>query len=114
MPALLERSIEGRHAVAQRAAVRAPNHLGAYMSSALRMPACVEALEVDPQVLVRLEKHFSSVRLPEFDLRHLGLMQTLSVRALASPGLPHHPRGKRFFQMVRCVLPRRDTLPARN
>ena len=56
---LLERSIEGRHAVAQRAAVRAPNHLGAYMSSALRMPACVEALEVDPQVLNRLEKHFS-------------------------------------------------------
>ena len=27
-------------------------------------------------------------------------------------GLRHHSRGKRFFQMVRCVLPRRDTLSA--
>ncbi|CAE7281754.1 unnamed protein product, partial [Symbiodinium microadriaticum] len=85
---LLERSIEGRHAVAQRASVRAPNHSGAYISSALRMPACVEAIEADPQVLVRLEKHFSSVRLPVFVLRHLGLMQTLSVRALDSLDTP--------------------------
>ena len=43
----------------------------------------MDALERDPKILLRLEKHFSSVRLPVFALRRLGLMHTLAVAGLA-------------------------------
>ena len=91
---LLERSIEGRHAIVKRAAERAPNHSGAYISSALRMPGLIQAIELDPKVLLRLEKHFSSIRLPVFALRHLGLMHTPAVACLV--GLDLKTRNKRL------------------
>ena len=43
----------------------------------------MDALKRDPKILLRLEKHFSSVRLPVFALRRLGLMRTLAVAGLA-------------------------------
>ena len=79
---LLERSIEGRHAVVKRATETAPNHRGAYVANVLRSATIMDNGAQDPKTLVELAEHFDRLRLPVFVLEHLGLKSNASVIAL--------------------------------
>eukprot|EP00439_Symbiodinium_sp_Y106_P082342 s887_g21.t1 len=79
---VLERSIEGRHAVVKRATERAPNHRGAYVANVLRSAAIMDAAAKDPKMLVEMAEHFDRLRLPVFVIQHLGLKSNASVVAL--------------------------------
>ena len=105
---LLERSIEGHHAVVKRATESAPNHSGAFVRSVLRMPALLTQVDRLPQMLTDLADNFSRIRLPVFVLKHLGLLQTPAVRALAE--LPSKKRDAllRSFGFVDRVMFRLD------
>ncbi|CAE7825327.1 unnamed protein product, partial [Symbiodinium sp. CCMP2592] len=105
---LLERSIEGRHAVVKRATETAPNHRGAYVANVLRSAAIMDNAAQDPKTLVELAEHFDRLRLPVFVLEHLGLKSNASVTALDSLSKKQADKQLQSFGFVDRVMFRLD------
>ena len=105
---LLERSIEGRHAVVKRATDRAAHHSGAYVSSALRLPALLKQVQKQPEILLQLANSFSKVRLPFFVLTHLGLQKSPAVLKLQDLPDDQRKNAMRSFGFADRVMFRLD------
>ena len=105
---LLERSIEGRRAVVKRATDRAAHHSGAYVSSALRLPALLKQVQKQPEILLQLANSFSKVRLPFFVLTHLGLQKSPAVLKLQDLPDEQRKNAMRSFGFADRVMFRLD------
>ena len=70
---ILERSVEGRHAVVKKATLHARNHNGSYVSCRLRVKELLDHGHRTPVALQEIAAFLGQVRIAKWLMRHVGL-----------------------------------------